>query len=93
MRKSYVQINGELVEKEKYVPEPKTHYVMPDIAPYKSMVDGRMITSRSAHREHLKAHGLLEVGNETKHLKPKPIYDGAGLKDALVRVVNEKWRR
>ena len=42
--------------------------IMPDIQPYKSMIDGRMITSRSEHREHLKANNCIEVGNE----KPKP---------------------
>lgn len=94
MRRSWVQVNGELIEKENYIPEPRdSHYVIPDIQPYKSMVDGREISSRSAHREHLRAHGLIEVGNETKHLKPKAAYDSKGLKDALVRVVNDKWRR
>lgn len=40
--------------------------VMADIQPYKSMVTGEMITSRSYHREHLKQHRLVEIGNETK---------------------------
>lgn len=40
--------------------------VMRDLAPYKNMVDGQMITSRSEHRELLKRHNLIEVGNETK---------------------------
>lgn len=43
--------------------------VSTDIAPYQSMATGEWITSRSAHREHLKRHRLVEVGNET--LKPK----------------------
>lgn len=38
--------------------------VIRDIEPYKSMVDGTMITSRSRHRDHLKAHGMVELGNE-----------------------------
>lgn len=42
--------------------------VMPDIQPYKSMVDGSMITSRSQHRSHLKQYGMIEIGNETNHL-------------------------
>ena len=40
--------------------------VMNDIGGYKSMVTGEWISSRSQHREHLKAHRLLEVGNEIK---------------------------
>ena len=39
--------------------------IMPDIKPYRSMITGEMITSRSKHREHLKRHGCIEVGNET----------------------------
>ena len=38
--------------------------IMPDINPYKSMVTGEMITSRSAHREHLRRHNKQEIGNE-----------------------------
>lgn len=42
--------------------------VIADIQPYKSMLTGEMITSRSQHRDHLKSHGCVEVGNE----QPKP---------------------
>ena len=52
MRKQYVQINGELVEKVDYYADPLAPIVMPDIQPYQSMADGSMITSRSQHREH-----------------------------------------
>ncbi len=46
--------------------------VMSDLAPYRSMVDGKMITSRSQHREHLRRHSLIEVGNEVSYmLKPR----------------------
>lgn len=38
--------------------------VAPDIHPYRSMIDGSLITSRSKHREHLRDHGCIEVGNE-----------------------------
>lgn len=38
--------------------------VMPDIAPYQSMIDGSMIQSRSQHREHLRENNCYEVGNE-----------------------------
>jgi hypothetical protein len=44
--------------------------VMPDIKPYKSMVTGEMIGSRSHHRAHLKQHGCIEVGNEDTIPKP-----------------------
>lgn len=64
-------------------------YVLGDIAPYKSMVDGSMIEGRRQHRDHLRRNNLLEVGNETKHLKPYGNYGSpAGLKEELIRNVN-----
>jgi hypothetical protein len=41
-------------------------FVMNDIQPYKNMVDGQMITSRSTHREFLKANRLVEIGTDVK---------------------------
>ena len=43
--------------------------IQANIQPYKSMVTGEMITSRSQHRKHLKEHKCVEVGNEP--IKPK----------------------
>lgn len=43
-------------------------YVIGDSIEYKSMITGEMITGRRQHRDHLKAHGCEEVGNE--RLKP-----------------------
>jgi hypothetical protein len=45
-------------------PAARTFMVMPDITPYRSIIDGREIGSRSTHREHLRAHNCIEVGNE-----------------------------
>ena len=64
MRKSYVQIEGVLYEKSTEPQAPLAPMVMPDIQPYRSMADGSIIKSRSAHREHLRRHGCVEVGNE-----------------------------
>lgn len=49
--------------------------VMRDIGEYQSMIDGTVITSRSVHREHLKRHGCIEVGNE-KMEAPKVTVQG-----------------
>lgn len=67
-----------------------SHMVIADIQPYQSMATGEYITSRSKHREHLKKHGLIEVGNETKHLKPKEKQLPPGLKDTIIRLAHEK---
>lgn len=45
-------------------------YVPQEFQPYKSMIDGRMITDRGEHRRHLKANGCVEVGNENPAPKP-----------------------
>lgn len=67
--------------------------VMPDIEPYVSMIDGSIINSRSKHREHLKQHGCIEIGNDSSlYRKPKPIETPPGLKETLIRVANEKLR-
>ena len=63
MKRTYIYLDDKLVERKKDS-KGGYHYIIPDIAPYKSMIDGRMITSRSQHRSHLKAHGCVEVGNE-----------------------------
>jgi hypothetical protein len=93
MKTRYVQIDGELVEvSQDYVPEPQSALVMPDIQPYKSMVTGEMITSRSRHREHLKMHNVIEIGNEDKYLARPRQAPPSGLKQRLIEVANEKLR-
>lgn len=81
-------MQGEAIPAEDYVPEPKSAMVMPDIQPYQSMVDGSMIASRSKHREHLRANHLIEIGDQTHHLKPYGRYEpSTGLKETVVREV------
>ena len=57
-------------------------HVVADIQPYKSMITGEMITSRSQHRSHLKKHGMIEVGNEKPKAK-KELPDVGGLREEL----------
>ena len=99
MKQSYVfdTERMELVPKDEYyarqAPVNQAFMVMPDIQPYRSMINGEVINSRSVHRSHLKAHNCIEVGNETKYLtKPKPVTPPPGLKETLIRVVNDKLR-
>lgn len=67
VKKSYVQINGVLYERG-HEPVAEGPMVMGDIKPYVSQIDGSVIDSRSKHREHLKAHGCVEIGDQTKAL-------------------------
>lgn len=95
MRRRYRLINGELVE---ITDQPQSGLqIVPDIEPYKSMIDGSLITSRAKHKEHLKRHNCFEVGNETA--KPQPIPDVAPQqRHELIRaqvdaVRHEDWNR
>jgi hypothetical protein len=94
----YIQhpVTFELIPADQYErPSSNADYhVMPDIQPYQSMIDGSIIHSRSQHRRHLKDHGCIEVGNDSSVLKPqrKPLESPPGLKETLIRVVNEKLR-
>lgn len=89
MRRRYVQLDGELVEVgADFRPEPRPGMlIIGDIQPYRSMVDGRIIEGRRQHREHLKAHQLIEVGNETKYLQTPKYRPAPGLKETIIREV------
>lgn len=66
--------------------------VMPDLRPYKSMVTGEEIGGRRQHREHLKAHNVVEVGNSFDKATPKPIAPPKGLKEHVIRAANQHMR-
>ena len=60
---TYVWKNGKMVEKRAPKKAPSLQ-IIPDIQPYKSMIDGSMVTSRSRHRTMLRDNNCIEVGNE-----------------------------
>ena len=71
--------------------------VQTDIQPYKSMIDGSMITSRSQHRNHLRDHNCIEIGNEVKHaMKPRemtiPVESAERRKKMVADLVDQKLR-
>jgi len=45
-------------------PRPDSPQLVMDIAPYEHPITGEMVTSRRQHKELLKRHGCIEVGNE-----------------------------
>ena len=47
------------------------HGVVPDVGPYRSMITGEEISGRAQHREHLKRHDCVEVGNDKPDFTPK----------------------
>jgi hypothetical protein len=94
MRTRYIQDPNtlELVPAEEFYAsreEVNAPMVMADIQPYRSMIDGTVISSRSRHREHLKANGCIEVGNDWKPQK-RTVDPHAGLKQRIADIVNAK---
>ena len=71
MRKTYVydKVRKKLVEKSRASVKNTAPHIIPDIKPYQVVGPeyGKVISSRSKHREYLKTHGLVEVGDQ----KPK----------------------
>ena len=66
----YDQNLGKMVEVTPDAPtQNKSAYVMEDLKPYQVVgpEQGKWITSRSQHRDYLKRHNLIEVGNEKKY--------------------------
>lgn len=68
-----VEITGERPRRLSTLNSPIGPQIMPDIEPYRDVgIDNKWVTSRSQRREKLKAHGMIEVGNEApKWLKEK----------------------
>lgn len=88
-------VTKSMVPKEDYYEAMEVHapMVMGDIQPYQSMATGEMIQSRSRHREHLKQHGLVEVGNETKYISQrKEIEPPKGLKQRIAEIARDKLK-
>lgn len=52
--------------------------VIEDMKPYKSPLDGTWVTSRTEHKNHMKKHDVIEVGNEklTRPMQKENKVDG-----------------
>ena len=42
---------------------PRAFNVIPDLDPFKSVIDGAIIGSRSTRRDHMRQHGVVEAGD------------------------------
>lgn len=71
------------VRDEKLLRREPSPQLIRDIDPYKSMATGEIIASRSRHRDHLRDHNCIEVGNEKMESKPVP--QKANRREALHR--------
>lgn len=92
-RETYVfdPASGELVDRDTYYaskPAPKRSslpapMVMSDTVEVKSMVDGKVYTSKAALRQSYRASGYVEVGNEPLKPPPKPKPDRKAISDSV----------
>lgn len=64
-------------------------YVREDYKPYQSMIDGRMIEGKKAHREHLKRNNCIEAGDMPIKNPERP---RDNLKEQIAREVYNKLR-
>lgn len=63
--------------------------VMRDLGEYRSIIDGTLITSRSHHREHMRQHDVIEVGNECFKNRPPPEVKTHDIGQAIKRRLEE----
>ena len=99
-RKSYIQLNGVLYDKDEPLPESvaglvgsgnRSATVMGDLDSFTSPIDGQLVSGRAGLREHCKKHGVVP----TADLKGLPFKqavqeyqpDRAGIRDAIRRAV------
>lgn len=66
---------------------PVAAQVISDITPYISQIDGSVISSRSKHKQHLKDHGCIEVGNESMEPRKTSWIENKSNKEALRREI------
>ena len=74
-----------------YQSQPRAGFsVLGDIQPYQSQITGEIIEGRRQHREHLRAHNCVEVGNDFDNRPQKAVVPNDGLKQRLIDVFNSK---
>ncbi len=76
-RETYVYRDGKLIPKHlappRHKPASEGLQVIKDIEPYQAIgVDGRIIGGRRQHREMLRTHNLVELGNEPHRPRQAP---------------------
>ncbi len=79
---------SEWLEKYGTTPHGRSAYVIGALQPYRSTVTGETIDGRTAHREHLREHDMVEVGNERMPGKTNTDVAPAGqdVKDAIEQI-------
>lgn len=87
-----MQINGVLYEKGQE-PESAAPFVYGDIKDYRSMATGEVISGRAQHRDHLRRHGLIELGNEKLPTHTPPKQDRTANKRTIAAILDQRYHR
>lgn len=80
MRRRYIQDpkTGKLIPAALYRRHDRIHYIQGEIEPFRSHVDGTMITSRRELREHNERNGVVDGGevlqDQAPHIKAREDY-------------------
>ena len=84
---------GKYIRAEDLEPEPKrspSFQIMTELKPFVSPVDGEVINSRADRREHNKRNGVVDVGNDPAVLRRKAQYQPQGVKQDIIRAMEER---
>lgn len=94
-RETYVYRDGQLIPKHLAPPRHSPSrgiQVIKDIEPYQNIaVDNKVIGGRRQHRDMLRAHRLIEVGDQarTEPTKPQPNVVDRGLVETIKRAMGK----
>lgn len=94
-KKAWVFVGGKMIPKEEYQQEPQHGItVIPDIQPFRSTVDGSLITGRAALRDHNKRNNVVQTA-DLRGLPPKlsaqaPKSDRAAIRQTLINEFNKR---
>lgn len=64
-------------------------HVIEDMKPYRSPIDGTIVGSRGAHRNHMRKHDVIEVGNEKLTRPMQKPYDPGDLKKDIAQAIDQ----
>lgn len=64
-------------------------YIVGDGIEVKSMVDGKIYTSKAALRRSYREKGYIEVGNEEQKMPPKPKPDRRAIRESIERAFSQ----